>query len=452
MVGDDVEVPLVTGGSVRYLNLDVAASAPCLQVARDAADALLPWYASVHRGAGYKSRVTTEAYEAARASVARFVGARGDDVTIFTRNTTDALNLLAACLPVGTEVVAFASEHHANLLPWRRHALTLLPVPASAADAVAAVRGALAASTADEVLLAVTGASNVTGELWPVAEMAAAARAAGARTVLDAAQLAPHHPVDIAALDVDWVALSGHKLYAPYGAGALVGRADVLRTAEPYLQGGGAARFVTPDEVVWGDLPDRQEAGSPNVVGAVALAAVCEALAEVGMGTVAAHEQALVAHAEAALAAVPGIERLRLWEAGAPRIGVLAFNLAGVHHALVAAALSAEFGIGVRYGWFCAHPMMASLLGVTPEAAAGYGATLRAGGTVALPSAVRASTGLGTTTADIDRLAEALSTLATEGPAWSYRQHGDGNLFEPEPDPRPALAAVVAARLVASGR
>jgi selenocysteine lyase/cysteine desulfurase len=290
----------------------------------------------------------------------------------------------------------------------------------------------------------------VSGDLWPVAELAGAARRLGARTVLDAAQLAPHHPIDVAALGVDWVVLSGHKLYAPYGTGALVGRRDWLAAAEPYLVGGGAARFVTDDAVVWSDLPDRQEAGSPNVIGAVALGAACDALAEVGMEEVAASEAALVAHAESVLAGVPGLTRFSMWGPAHPHIGVFTFDVVGHHHALVAAALSAEHAIGVRYGWFCAHPLMACLLGVTAGDAARWSAALASGHHVELPSAVRASVGIDTTTADVDRLADALGSLATGGPAWTYRAAGDGNLFEPDPDPRPS-PVVAAGRAAPAG-
>lgn len=449
-VGDEIEVPLVTGGTTRYLNFDVAASAPCLVAVKEAVDAALPWYASVHRGAGTKSRVTTELYERARTAVHQFVGARPDDVAIFTRNTTDSLNLLASAVPRNTQVVVFASEHHANLLPWRRSAVLVLPVPTSPSEAVASAEAALAELDGATALLAVTGASNVSGELWPVAELAAVARRNGARTVLDAAQLAPHHPVDIAALDVDWVVLSGHKLYAPYGAGALVGRADWLEAAEPYLVGGGAAKFVSADDVVWNGLPDRQEAGSPNVLGAVALGAACDAMAEAGMEAMADRESTLVAYAEAKLAEVPGLTRYSMWGLDHPHIGTFTFNLAERHHALVAAALSAEYGIGVRYGWFCAHPLMAMMLGVTHDQATRWSAALEMGEQVALPAAVRASVGINTDEPDVDHLIEALTALATRGPAWTYAAHGDGNLFEPDPDPRPQHD-VSAVRLVAAG-
>ncbi|MET8254525.1 aminotransferase class V-fold PLP-dependent enzyme [Micromonospora sp. NPDC005197] len=219
--------PLDVLGVPGEINLDYAATAPCARAAADAVTELLPWYASVHRGAGALSRRCTLAYERARQTVGDFFGARADDHVIFTRNTTDALNLLARALPVGTTVVTFAGEHHANLLPWPRGSVRL-SVPADPAGAVRALAAALTELRRDSnpalpVLVAVTGASNVTGELWPVAELARVAHRHNARIVLDAAQLAPHAPVDLHTLDVDYLAVSGHKLYAPFGAGVLIG-------------------------------------------------------------------------------------------------------------------------------------------------------------------------------------------------------------------------------------
>src|SRR6478609_3215935 len=170
LVGGDLDVPLVTGEWVRYANLDNAASAPALESVAAAVDELLPYYGSVHRGAGFASVVSTEAYTRAREIVRGFVGAREDDVVLFTRNTTDAFNLLAGALPAGTTVLTFTGEHHANLLPWRRGDVRHLPVPASPADAVAALDAAL--QGVGPALVSVTGASNVTGEVWPIQAIA----------------------------------------------------------------------------------------------------------------------------------------------------------------------------------------------------------------------------------------------------------------------------------------
>ncbi len=199
-----------------------------------------------------------------------------------------------------------------------------------------------------------TGASNVTGEIWPYAEIARLAHRHGARVLLDAAQLAPHHPIDLTGSEIDYVAISGHKLYAPFGVGALVGRPDWLRSGEPFLAGGGAVDYVTVDDVLWTELADRQEAGSPNVLGAVALGVACRTLQTAGMDRLAATESVLLEEASAGVAAVANAQLYQLWPTEHPRIGVLAFNLHGVSYATLAAVLSAEYGIGVRHGCFCA--------------------------------------------------------------------------------------------------
>jgi len=447
LVGADLEVPLVTGGSRRYVNLDVAASAPALASVHAAVNAFMPWYSSVHRGAGYKSMVATEAYEGARRAVRSFFNARPDDTVIFTRNTTDGMNLLRSALPDGTRVVLFETEHHANLLPWQGRDAVILPAPASPSEALARLDQALYRMARGPCLVAMTGASNVTGELWPVREAVDIAHRHGARVVLDAAQLAPHRPVDVAALGVDYLAMSGHKLYAPYGAGVLLGRADWLGDGAPFLAGGGAVEFVMPPEVLWADLPDRQEAGSPNVVGAVALGVACATLRETGMGRLAAGEDELLGRAWGRLAQVPGLSLYTLWGEEHPRIGVLTFNLDGYHHAHLAAILSAEYGIGVRHGCFCAHPLMLRLLQVSDDDAEQVRQDLKRRQRARVPGAVRASFGLSTTGEDIDWFLRAIEEIARHGPRWSYRTSADGKDVIPDPDPRgrPRLPFALAA-------
>jgi selenocysteine lyase/cysteine desulfurase len=445
-VGDDLTVPLVGGGVAGYANLDLAASAPALQSVKAAVDEFLPWYSSVHRGTGFKSMIATEAYEFSRDAVRAFLRARTDDATIFTRNTTDATNMLARALPDDTEVVVFATEHHANLLPWRRRAVRVLAPPESPEAAVVSVERALQGGTAARPrLVAVTGASNVTGELWPVREMAAVAHRQGARVFLDAAQLAPHHPIDVSEWDVDYVAFSGHKLYAPYGAGVLAGRRDWLGAGDPYLAGGGAVEFVTTEDVFWTGLPDRQEAGSPNVVGAVALAAACRSLATAGIADLAAREDRLLRRLLAGLDAVPGVERYSMWGPDSDRIGVVTFRVGDLPYGLVAAALSAEHGIGVRHGCFCAHPLMLHLLRVDSSAAAAIRQDLRDGRRPVIPGAVRASIGLTTTAEHVDRLVAAVESLACGGPRWRYERVEGTDDYVPTPDTRllPKLRALL---------
>ncbi|MFI2614062.1 aminotransferase class V-fold PLP-dependent enzyme [Streptomyces sp. NPDC018584] len=429
VLGRDVTVPLVTGGEVTYAALDYAASAPALQRVWDDVAAYAPYYGSVHRGAGYLSQLSTDLFENSRTTVAEFLDCREDDQVVFTRSTTDSLNLLAAALPAGCEVFVFETEHHASLLPWRNARVTYLDAPRTPDEAVHTLERALAdRDPYGPALVCVTGASNVTGELWPVRELAAAAHAHGARIVLDAAQLAPHHPVSVQELDVDWVAFSGHKLYAPFGSGVLAGRSDWLRDAEPYLAGGGASRKVArrPKEagggvdVEWHDTAARHEAGSPNVIGVYSIAAACKALTEAGFDELVAREQYLIRKVREGLAEVPAVRVLSLFGDDAPRVGVISFVVDGWNSSHFAAALSAEYGIGVRDGLFCAHPLVRTLLGGEPGEPGECGAPEAAPGEKSL-NAIRVSFGAGTPDEHVERFVRAVKELVADGARWNYR-------------------------------
>src|SRR5918996_1222203 len=269
LVGDGLPVPCVDGRDRPYLNLDAAASTSALPAVARAVEDFLPWYSSVHRGAGYKSQRSTDAYEAARAAALGFAGRPpgGGDVAIICRNTTEAINHLAYRLRLAADdvVVTTVVEHHATLLPWarlcRRRFVECAPDGTfPAADVAAALDNGPRPR-----LLAVTGASNVTGWLPPVDDIIAAAHERSVPVLVDAAQLAPHRPLPT---EADFLAWSGHKMYAPFGAGVLVGPRAVFAEGDPFLAGGGAVDLVDLDEVTWTDPPDREEAGSPNVVGA----------------------------------------------------------------------------------------------------------------------------------------------------------------------------------------
>ncbi|KAA0024418.1 aminotransferase class V-fold PLP-dependent enzyme [Antrihabitans cavernicola] len=407
--GCELQVPLVAGGTCRYANFDYAASAPALELVTQRVTELLPTYASVHRGAGFASRVSTDAYEGARATVARFVNAADDQVVVFTRNTTDSLNLLAGCVPGDTVVLDV--EHHANLLPWKKNGRRVV----EAADTIEETVRRLIAElcTKPAALVAITGASNVTGEVLPIERIATIAHRCGARILVDGAQLLPHRRIDLIACGVDYLAFSGHKLYAPFGAGVLVGRRDWLDAAEPYLAGGGAVQEVTLTETRWAPAPQRHEAGSPNVLGVAAIAAACEALCDIGSAATTKHERALADRLRGGLDAIDGVHQLRLWADCDESVGIVTFTVDGFQPGQVAAYLSAEHGIGVRDGRFCAHPVLARL---------------------GLPGAVRASLGLGSCADDVDRLMSAVSTLVEQGPSREYAKT-DGH-WNPTPETR----------------
>jgi selenocysteine lyase/cysteine desulfurase len=412
------EVPLVTGATTRFVNFDYAASAPPLAGVHRVVTTTLAHYASIHRGQSYLSRVSTAAYERARGIVADAVGAREDDATIFVRNTTDGLNLLANATP--GRVVHLDIEHHANLLPWRTARWTAVIAAANVETTLASLEREL--EREPTALLAVTGASNVTGECPPLGPLAELAHRHGARLAVDGAQLTPHRVVDMAATGIDYLAFSGHKLYAPYGGGALVGRRDWLDAADPHQFGGGAVLDVSLDDVQWKPSPARHEGGTPNLVGAVSLGAAFEALRAIGFDAIRDHEMELHTRLLEGLGRL-GIETLRIWPGHVDLVGVASFNVPGHRADQVAAYLSAEHGIGVRGGKFCAHPLLRRF-GLTD------------GG------AVRVSIGLGSSGEDIDAILGAIDRLITDGPSWHYEMV-DGYV-SPVPDPRPSLDQILA--------
>jgi selenocysteine lyase/cysteine desulfurase len=274
IVGLDEEIPLLDGRLVRYINLDNAASTPALCEVLDAVQRFLPYYSGVHRGTGFKSRLSTTAYDEAHSAIARFVGADPLAATvIFGKNTTEAINKLAFRYPLTPHQVVLSTvmEHHSNDLPWRRRAQVVRAgvtrdgrLDEDDVDRLLAEYGERVA------LLTVSGASNVTGFVQPIHRLARKAHAVGARILVDAAQLAPHRRIDVKAPGdpehLDYVALSAHKMYAPFGTGALVGCPDTFLDGPPEHQGGGTVDVVTPTDVYWAGLPGREEAGSPNVV------------------------------------------------------------------------------------------------------------------------------------------------------------------------------------------
>ncbi|MCX5971303.1 MAG: aminotransferase class V-fold PLP-dependent enzyme, partial [Coprothermobacterota bacterium] len=297
IVGIDRPVPLLDGSLKPYVYLDNAASTPALRPVQEKVNELLEWYSSVHRGSGYKSLLTTDAYERSRQIVASFCGADPSrDCVIFVKNTTEAINKLAhrISLQPGEVVLTTGMEHHSNDLPWRGRGrveyVGLTPEGSLDLDDLA---GKLQRLSGRVRLVAVTGASNVTGFINPLHEAAELAHQAGALFFADCAQLAPHRSVSMGDSNslghLDFLALSGHKLYAPFGSGVLIGPQDFFQCGPPDMVGGGTIEIVSRDEVFWADAPQREEAGSPNVVGAVALAAAIQTLQEVGMERIAAH-------------------------------------------------------------------------------------------------------------------------------------------------------------------
>jgi selenocysteine lyase/cysteine desulfurase len=447
IVGVDSRVPLLDGTRQQYVNFDNAASTPSLQPVLDKVVEFMTWYSSVHRGTGFKSQIATEAYELAHDIVGCFVGADLDTNTIiFGKNTTEAINKLARRFPLEADDVVLCSlmEHHSNDLPWREHA-QLLHVNVND-------DGSMDEDHFDELLrqhagrvklVAISGASNVTGHLNPIHRLAEKAHAAGAMILVDAAQLAPHRAIDMRADDdpghLDFVVLSAHKMYAPYGTGALIGPLSVFSQGTPDLVGGGTVEIVTVDEVYWATPPDRDEAGSPNVVGAVALAQAIVSLQEIGMDALARHEAELTAHALRRLQEIDEVEVHGMTDPdrATERVGVIPFDMHGTSHYLVAAALSFEGGIAVRNGCFCAHPYILRLLQVGGEEALRHQQDIIEGSRVGLPGLVRISFGCYNTIEEVDHAVDMLARIAAGDLEGDYVQDPISGEYWPrgyEPD------------------
>jgi cysteine desulfurase / selenocysteine lyase len=385
---------VVNGSPLDYL--DSAASS---QKPRQVIEAVSGYYernhANVHRSIHTLGEEATELYEGGRDAVRAFVGARFREEIIFTRGTTEAINLVAQCvgrtLQAGDEIIVTEMEHHSNLVPWqmvcrdRGAILKAVPVMGEGFLDMEAFGRLLSPRTR---LVAVAHVSNVLGTINPVAEIVRQSHEAGALVLLDGAQGAPHLALDLAAMGADFYAFSGHKMLGPTGIGVLHGRREVLEELEPAWGGGEMIKEVWIDHAQWNDLPWRFEPGTPPIAGVVGLRAAVEYLGKLGMERVAAHERDLTGRCLDALERIPGVT---LYGPRNPEIkgAVVAFNVEGIHPHDGAALLD-ERGIAVRAGHHCAQPLMKRL---------GIAGTLRA------------SFSVYNTPAEVERLAEAVKGL-----------------------------------------
>jgi cysteine desulfurase/selenocysteine lyase len=319
--------------------------------------------ANVHRGVHLLSQEATDAFERAREVVRAFLGAESTKEVVFTRGTTEAINLVAQTvgrrtLASGDEIVLTGMEHHSNIVPWQMVAaetgarIRVAPITDAGELDLAAFRALLGERTK---VVAFPHVSNALGTVLPVAEMVAAAKAVGATTLVDGAQAVAHLTVDVRAIDCDFYAFSAHKLYGPTGIGVLYGRRSILEALEPWQGGGDMIKSVTFEKTTWNELPWKFEAGTPDIGGAIGLGAAIEWLARVGVDAVGAHEADLLAYGTAALADVPG---LRPIGTAAHKAGVLSFVMEGVHPHDVGTILDLE-GVAIRTGHHCAQPVMA---------------------------------------------------------------------------------------------
>jgi len=375
--------------------LDSAASAQKPQCVIDAVNHCYSQeYANIHRGVYWLSARTTKTYEDARAKVQRFINAASQREIVFTKSTTEAINLVASSyggsqLKSGDEVILSELEHHANIVPWQllrdRIGIRIRVVPVDD-------RGNFLLDEYIKLLgphtrlVALTHTSNALGTITPAEEIIRLAHDHGAHVLLDGAQFIVHGPVDVQALDVDFYTFSGHKLYGPSGIGVLYGKADILSAMPPYQGGGDMIRQVTFEKTEFADIPGRFEAGTPHIAGAYGLSAAIDYLTGIGMEKVAAQEQELLNYATGRL---KEINSLRLIGTANNKAGIISFELDGVHPHDIGTILDRE-GVAVRVGHHCAQPLMDRF---------------------GIPGTVRASFGLYNDKSDVDALVTALAKV-----------------------------------------
>lgn len=417
IVGIDKKVPLFNGKQIAEINFDNAATTPPIVSVMNGICRYLPWYSSVHRGAGYKSRFSTRIYEKTRESICDFVGADyKKDVVIFTSNTTQAINKLAKRFfqKEGERIVlSTVMEHHSNDLPWRhQYNMDYIGVDRYGRLDDKDLEFKLKKYKGKVKLVVVTGASNVTGYINPIHKIATLVHQYGAKIFVDGAQLVPHALVDMKphsnSEHIDFLAFSAHKMYAPFGTGVLVGNKTLFEDGSPSDPGGGTVKYVTHKDVLWNDPPQNEEAGSPNIVGVVALGEAIRFLQHIGMEKLYQSEKKLLKYAFEQLRTIEDLIIYGDFCNINDRVGIISFNVKGVSHEITALALAFEGGISVRSGCFCAQPYVQKILNISEEESQKY----MKNEYKKRPGVVRISFGLYNTYHEVDRMIVVLKMIS----------------------------------------
>lgn len=417
VVGTDTKVPLRNGAWVKAINFDNAATTPPFRSVLQEIINFSPWYSSIHRGTGYKSQLSSNLYEQSREIIANFVNADlKENSLIFVKNTTEAINKLSYRLCEnrhGCTILSSGMEHHSNDLPWRdKYQVDYIAVDDYGRLSLEDLEEKLKKYKDSLGLVTITGASNVTGYRNPIHKIAALVHQYGGKILVDGAQLIPHVSFDMKPMNdlehIDYLVFSAHKMYAPFGIGVLIGPKSTFEKGAPDYKGGGTVDIVTHDFIRWAEPPHKEEAGSPNIIGVVALATAIHTLNTIGMANIEAHENHLMQYAMEKLREIPDIHLFCTDENCREQVGIIPFNLEDIPHEMVAKILSYEAGIAVRNGCFCAQPYIQHLLHISSDEIKER---------IQDPSAyhpgmVRISFGLYNDYAEIDTLAQMLYCLA----------------------------------------
>ncbi len=368
--GSNTLVPLKNGIKVPYINFDNAATTPPLISVMEEINNFSSYYSSVHRGTGYKSIISSNYYEKSREIVLNFVGGNPHShMVIFVKNTTEAINKLSYALEDVIQdgvVLSTEMEHHSNILPWRyKYPIDYVKVDDKGRLSIEHLEYLLKKHMGNVKLVAVTGASNVTGYINPIHNIAKLTHKYGAKIFVDGAQLVPHQLINMSYPEpIDFLAFSAHKIYAPFGTGVLIAPREAFKNKMPDQVGGGTIKLVTRRKVIWGDLPYKEEAGTPNLLGVVALVKAIETLSEISIDEISHYEKGLVQYTLKRMRNLPNIIIYDDYNIES-KVPIISFNIDRLNHGAVATTLSTEGGIGVRNGCFCAQPYVHKLLGIS---------------------------------------------------------------------------------------
>lgn len=413
VLGIDTEVPLSNGRYTSYVNFDNAATTPPFVSVLKEINNFAPWYSSINRGEGYKSQISSKLYENSRQVVLDFVHADSNhDTVIYVKNTTEGINKLSFRLcneEKQCTVLSTNMEHHSNDLPWRdKYNIDYIELDDYGRLSLEDLEKKLIRYKGCVKLVTVSGASNVTGYINPVYEVAKLAHKYKAKILVDGAQLVPHVPVDMKPVNspehIDFLVFSGHKMYAPFGVGVLIGPKNTFMYGAPDYKGGGTVKVVTHEFISWNDPPGKEEAGTPNVMGVIALVSAIKTLNSIGMKKIDNYEKDLTRYALSKLKTIKDIEIYTNSDDINERVGIIPFNINDIHHTIVAQILSHEAGIAVRTGCFCAQPYVQSLLNISKEEVANYIRSPKDD----RPGMVRISFGLYNNFSEVDYLIRAL--------------------------------------------
>ncbi|MBC8062190.1 MAG: aminotransferase class V-fold PLP-dependent enzyme [Clostridiaceae bacterium] len=372
--GVDEKIPLKDGSLITSINFDNAATTPPLKTVLQEIMDFSPWYSSIHRGTGYKSMISSNLYEKSRSLIMDFVSAGKESVVIYVKNTTEAINKLSFRLCDGEKKCVILStdmEHHSNDLPWRdKYVVDYINIKDDGSLSLEDLEKKLIYYKESVKLVTVTGASNVTGIINPIYKIARLCHSYKTKILIDGAQLVPHQVINMgensSSEHIDFLVFSAHKMYAPFGIGVLIGPKEVFMKGRPDLSGGGTVNIVTHDHISWSEPPEKEEAGSPNVIGVAALAASIRTLQEIGLNNISNYEEYLTYYALDKLKEIPDI--IIYGDVSyKSRVGIIPFNISGIPHDIVAQILSDEGGISLRNGCFCAQPYVQKLLKMPSE-------------------------------------------------------------------------------------